>query len=171
MFYHKAIVGSTRTEVMRNLLGTKNIALICNRKIRTGECHHFWVTSRICVSEVISSADNSNCFPLYVLADGHDLRLGADSHPNFSTLFLKQLSAVLGNMQADKNGLPVGLAPEDIFNYAVFYSPGYRSRYAAFLKIDSPRLPLPGNLERALPDSAANWSPCTCWSRPRSTPS
>jgi hypothetical protein len=29
----------------------------------------------------------------------------------------------------------------------VFHSPGYRSRYAEFLKIDFPRLPLTGNLE------------------------
>jgi hypothetical protein len=36
------------------------------------------------------------------------------------------------------------LTPEDIFNYAyaVFHSPTYRSRYAEFLKIDFPRLPL-----------------------------
>jgi predicted helicase len=34
--------------------------------------------------------------------------------------------------------------PEDIFDYAyaVFHSPAYRSRYAQFLKIDFPRLPL-----------------------------
>ena len=41
------------------------------------------------------------------------------------------------------------LTPEDIFHYAyaVFHSPGYRSRYAEFLKIDFPRLPLTGSLE------------------------
>ncbi len=34
--------------------------------------------------------------------------------------------------------------PEDIFNYAyaIFHSPTYRTRYAEFLKIDFPRLPL-----------------------------
>ena len=39
--------------------------------------------------------------------------------------------------------------PEDIFHYvyAVLHSPGYRSRYAEFLKIDFPCLPLTGNLE------------------------
>ena len=31
--------------------------------------------------------------------------------------------------------------------YAVFYSPTYRSRYAEFLKIDFPRLPLTSNVE------------------------
>ena len=51
--------------------------------------------------------------------------------------------------QAKPHGLPVGLTPEDIFHYAyaIFHSPGYRSRYAEFLKIDFPRLPLTGNLE------------------------
>jgi hypothetical protein len=41
------------------------------------------------------------------------------------------------------------LKPEDIFHYAyaVFHSPGYRSRYGEFLKIDFPRLPLTVNLE------------------------
>jgi len=37
--------------------------------------------------------------------------------------------------------------PEDIFYYAyaVFHSPTYRSRYAEFLKIDFPRLPITSN--------------------------
>ncbi|MGE0430598.1 MAG: type ISP restriction/modification enzyme, partial [Hydrogenophaga sp.] len=149
MFYHNAIVGSPRAEVMRNLLRTQNIALIANRKIRTGECHHFWVSSRICVSEIISSADNSNCFPLYVVADEHGLNLGDSFGPNFSQSFLNQLCATLAVTKTDKAGLPAGLTPEDIFHYiyAVFHSPGYRSRYAEFLKIDFPRLPLTGNLE------------------------
>jgi REP element-mobilizing transposase RayT len=149
MFYHKAIVGSPRTEVMRNLLKTKNIALIANRKIRTGECNHFWVSSSICVSEIISSADNSNCFPLYVLKDEGGLNLGEDSRPNFSTTFLKLLSDSFGVKQTGRTGIPSCLTPEDIFHYiyAVFHSPSYRTRYAEFLKIDFPRLPLTGNLE------------------------
>ncbi|MCL4218726.1 MAG: DNA methyltransferase, partial [Candidatus Hydrogenedentes bacterium] len=45
------------------------------------------------------------------------------------------------------NGLPKGITPEEIFHYAyaVFHSPTYRSRYAEFLKIDFPRLPLTSN--------------------------
>ena len=39
------------------------------------------------------------------------------------------------------------LGPEDIFfyAYAIFHSPTYRQRYAEFLKLDFPRLPLTGN--------------------------
>jgi predicted helicase len=43
-----------------------------------------------------------------------------------------------------KGDLQATFGPEDVFNYmyAVFHSPTYRSRYAEFLKIDFPRLPL-----------------------------
>lgn len=41
-------------------------------------------------------------------------------------------------------GAPGTFGPEDVFHYmyAVFHSPTYRKRYAEFLKIDFPRLPL-----------------------------
>jgi predicted helicase len=60
---------------------------------------------------------------------------------------LDELSKRL-KLRKGSDGLPDGLTPEDIFHYAyaVFHSPGYRSRYAEFLKIDFPRLPLTGNL-------------------------
>jgi len=49
--------------------------------------------------------------------------------------------------------------PEDIFNYvyAVFHSPTYRTRYAEFLKIDFPRLPLTSDtgLFKALAENGA----------------
>jgi type ISP restriction-modification system protein len=56
---------------------------------------------------------------------------------------------VLGIQQRGIDGLPAGLTAEDIFYYAyaVFHSPGFRSRYAQFLKIEFPRLPLTGKLE------------------------
>jgi predicted helicase len=43
--------------------------------------------------------------------------------------------------------LPKDVTPEDIFQYAyaVFHSPTYRTRYAEFLKLDFPRLPLTSN--------------------------
>ena len=45
--------------------------------------------------------------------------------------------------------MPKGISPEDIFHYAyaALHSPTYRSRYAEFLKIDFPRLPLTGNMK------------------------
>jgi len=48
-----------------------------------------------------------------------------------------------------RGDLQQSIGAEDFFHYvyAIFHSPGYRSRYAEFLKIDFPRLPLTSNLE------------------------
>ncbi len=48
----------------------------------------------------------------------------------------------LDSARGDKQELLFG--PEDVFNYiyAIFHSPTYRKRYAEFLKIDFPRVPL-----------------------------
>ncbi len=150
MFYHSAIVGSPRSEVMRNLLRkTTNFAIIANRKIRTGSCQHFWVTSTMCVSEIISSADNSNCFVLYIFEDEKSLKLENSYQPNFSIQFLKQLRHKLNLPENKNNKLPQSVTPESIFCYiyAIFHSPTYRTRYAEFLKIDFPRLPLTSSLD------------------------
>src|SRR5690606_24939969 len=88
---------------------------------------------------------------LYLLPEqGNQRSLSFESHrkTNLGATFLKALARSL-QLPLGSSGLPAGLTPEDIFHYAyaVFHSPGYRSRYAEFLKIDFPRLPLPGNLE------------------------
>jgi predicted helicase len=68
--------------------------------------------------------------------------------PNFTRNFIVTLAETLG-LRIEKSNLPEGVTSEDIFHYtyAVFHSPGYRSRYAEFLKIDFPRLPITGKLD------------------------
>ncbi len=80
--------------------------------------------------------------PLY-LHDDDLLSLHATKGaPNFTAAFTTSLRSKLGSVATK-------LPPEDIFHYiyAIFHSPTYRSRYAEFLKIDFPRLPLTGSLE------------------------
>jgi predicted helicase len=69
--------------------------------------------------------------------------------PNLSPAFLKALGEKLRLPQTDPHGLLKDITPEDIFHYAygVFQSPTFRRRYAEFLKIDFPRLPLTGDLK------------------------
>jgi predicted helicase len=61
-------------------------------------------------------------------------KLGIVSRPNFSDEFLTEITNKLGYTPT----------PEAIFYYiyAIFHSPTYRTRYAEFLKIDFPRVPL-----------------------------
>jgi predicted helicase len=48
---------------------------------------------------------------------------------------------------AGESDLATTFGPKDIFHYiyTIFHSPGYRSRYEQFLKIDFPKVPLPAS--------------------------
>jgi predicted helicase len=69
--------------------------------------------------------------------------------PNLSPEFVADLESRLDlKFVSDGHGdLAATFGPEDVFNYiyAVFHSPTYRKRYAEFLKIDFPRVPLTSN--------------------------
>ena len=71
--------------------------------------------------------------------------------PNLSAKFVEELSERLElDFVPDGRGdLRKTVGPEDIFHYAyaVFHSPTYRTRYAEFLKIDFPRLPLTSDVK------------------------
>jgi predicted helicase len=67
--------------------------------------------------------------------------------PNLSADFVAQMEEKLGlAFDPHKTGHEAGerFGPEDVlaYIYAVFHSPTYRERYAEFLKIDFPRVPL-----------------------------
>jgi predicted helicase len=71
--------------------------------------------------------------------------------PNLSPTFIKDFSTNLkmSFIPDGKGDLQQTFGPEDSFNYiyAIFHSPTYRERYAEFLKIDFPRLPLTSNVD------------------------
>ncbi len=150
-----------RQEIMHNILDGKNIALITVRRIPTSqECRYFFVTKNIISNGVIRSDNQSidSIFPVYLYPNGH-LLPGMEEYaagpggrrPNFSTTFIGALKNYL-HLQFISDGkgdLATTFGPEDIFDYmyAVFHSPEYRERYAEFLKIDFPRLPLTSDVE------------------------
>jgi predicted helicase len=73
--------------------------------------------------------------------------------PNLNPKFIEDMSAKLGlEFVSESAGATLTdkqFTPEDVFHYAyaVFHSPTYRERYAEFLKIDFPRLPLTSNVK------------------------
>ena len=137
-----------RERVMRHMLGRQNIGIICTRQTRDE-----WgvlATRSVPAHKTCGAYDINFLFPLYLVAEADELDLGSnEERVNLSPPLLRQLSDALGLTTHRQSGLPAGLTPEDIFHYAyaVFHSPGYRSRYAEFLKIDFPRLPLTGRLK------------------------
>ena len=71
--------------------------------------------------------------------------------PNLNPDFVSAFASRLGlSFVSDGHGdLATTFGPEDIFHYiyAVFHSPTYRQRYAEFLKIDFPRVPMTSSPE------------------------
>jgi hypothetical protein len=131
----------------------KNLGLIVTRQLSLPCFQHVFVTRQLIDGNTISlqTREYNYLFPLYLhseQASQRALSFGNCGKTNLRTTFLKTLASRLA-ISIDDNGLPTGLAPEDIFHYAyaVFHSPAYRTRYAEFLKIDFPRLPLTGDLE------------------------
>jgi SOS-response transcriptional repressor LexA len=154
IFFHRSLVWSLAYPVNRNLVKPGNLALVTSRQLAMPPWNHVFCANAIVEMFLMSNKtkEGNHVFPLHVLPDDDDEQrsLGdEESRPNFFTAFLKQLASTLDLPQVRPHDLPEGLTAEDIFHYAyaVFHSPGYRSRYAEFLKIDFPRLPLPGSLK------------------------
>jgi len=164
--YDGRLVTRPRYEVMRHMLFPGNLGLIATRQTRNK-----WdvlVTKTLVGHKAISAFDISSLFPLYLDETNIGMDIGQrqigmaileNRRPNLSPIFLKTLAETLKLPQTPPHGLPEGVSPEDVFHYAyaVFHSPTYRQRYAEFLKIDFPRLPLTSDatLFRALAERGA----------------
>lgn len=156
LYYEPNLTSRPAEKVMKHMLGGPNLGLIATRQ--TQEKWDVLATNSLCGHKSCAAYDINSLFPLYLQEHSLSFDLGCTGigtaqsftkRPNLSAGFLKAFAATLQVPQNGAHGLPAGLTPEDIFHYAyaVFQSPVYRSRYAAFLKIDFPRLPLTGNLE------------------------
>jgi predicted helicase len=154
----RGFIGTPAFPLMRHLISGSNVAIACLRQTRRSETGTYLVGRGLIGKDIVSIFDIGTVFPLFLYDETLSFDLGSrdvgaarstNCRPNFSPSFLKTLAASLKLPQKGAHSLPDGVTPEDIFYYAygVFHSPSYRSRYAEFLKIDFPRLPLTGNLE------------------------
>ncbi|MDD5723119.1 MAG: hypothetical protein PHY29_05185 [Syntrophales bacterium] len=164
VFYHKAICERLRTEVMSHM-EQDNIALLTHRPQSPGDFTFVYCTKMIgdqCVA-ANKSAGGGNSFqlPIYVYSTDnqkatlfdYDICKDATKNrkPNLSPKFIDDLAARLKMkfIPDGKGDRKKTFGPEDIFSYmyAILHLPTYRSRYAEFLKMDFPRLPLTSNPE------------------------
>ncbi len=151
----RGFIGQPQPKVMRQFLRGPNLGLSIGRQGQAADTDEWSVVfcTNFFTEFNLFRRGGNNLNPLYSYPADNDgqreLSTVPRRSPNFTPSFLKALATSLELCQAGEHGLPDGLTPEDIFHYiyAVFHSPGYRSRYAEFLKIDFPRLPLTGNLE------------------------
>ena len=122
-------------------LSKPNLTLMASRQQQEIGFYHIFVTDIIgdCNTLSLNSRERNSYFPLYIYPDTENQQgnLFLERTPNFSPEFLTAIKEKLGYIPT----------PEKIFYYAysIFHSPTYRQRYAEFLKIDFPRLPLTKN--------------------------
>ena len=148
----KGFICRPRTNVMQHLLAGDNLGLITIRRSRRSQSYQefFIANTIISGSTAISALDINYFFPLYLYPTEKDEFLNGNGKPkkkaNFSHNFIKDVETRLKLKFIDDGtgDLTTTIAPEDLFHYmyAVFHSQTYRQRYAEFLKIDFPRLPL-----------------------------
>ena len=160
VIYSSKILARSREDVCQHQISFDNQALVTFRAIRELPWQHIFVTNLPIAKEYLSSLDNCYVFPLYlyptVAAAKQSSLLDVapwppdDAHggrtPNLDPKFVAEMAQKLGLTFTPNaaGNLETTFGPEDIFHYiyAIFHSPTYRSRYAEFLKIDFPRVPL-----------------------------
>jgi len=154
-----------RREVMRHMLVGRNVGIITTRQTR--DKWDVLATNLIVGHKSLAAFDINSLFPLYLYQHwGQDARNGPEArlervsnlHPGFvadieTRLRLRSIADGYGDLKET-------FGPEDVFHYiyGVLHSPTYRARYAEFLKIDFPRVPLTSKLDlfRALAAKGAD---------------
>ncbi len=156
-YHHKDVVDRTRDELMKHVLQRENICVGFGRQ-GIAVSDPVWALLTIAkwpIDKNVFRRGGVNVFPLYLyptdkpkttLFEETPTDAPGGRKPNLSPKFIENCAAKL-SMQFIQDGTgdrERTFGPEDIFNYmyAVFHSPTYRSRYAEFLKMDFPRLPL-----------------------------
>jgi len=154
-----------RPEVMGHMLAGPNLALIIPRRVETqGPWQHVSVATHLVEHVAVSLKTIDLVLPLYVYAQQRFGRnrqtsifdtAGPEAKdnrvPNLTASVVKLISQQLDiEYQSFGTGdLRASFAPEDVvrYSYAILHSPTYRARYAEFLKIDFPRVPLTSSLD------------------------
>ena len=140
---------SPSPRIMCHLLKENHALCVC-RGITSATWQHVLIANHVTENGYLSSraSESAHVFPLYLYPNSDELELATERSLNLSPAFLKALSEQLELPQTAGSGLPAGISPEAILGYlyAILHNSTYRERYAAFLKYDFPRIPLPRDL-------------------------
>ncbi len=176
--FNRHVAVHRRERVMRHMLAGKNLGITIGRAgqvINSEQWDIVFCTRNITEYNLYRRGGN-NLFPLYLYPDAwnitgrsasvrENINVPGNRQINLASEFISDFSTKLGmrwmpgrfdeSDGCDEQGeRQQAFGPEDVlaYMYAIFYSPNYRKRYAAFLKVDFPRLPLTSNaiLFRAL---------------------
>ena len=146
-----------RYDIMRHMIGGKNLALISVRQASFSETwQHIGITDKICEACIISNRGReiNYLFPLYLYAYKKSEKIpqslkklfgiadpfnGKERIENIHPAFREKINKKYNKI----------FSAEQIFFYiyAILHSPYYREKYQEFLRIDFPRIPFPDDKE------------------------
>ena len=132
----------------------KNLGLALARRVEIGEFTHVFCTRGVIGHHSVSLKEVNYLFPLWLGASNDApnslLEERRPKRPNLDPNFLRALADSLSSKTDERQAARgLSLEPEDVlaYIYALFHSPHYRERHEAQLKIDFPRVPLPGSVD------------------------
>ncbi|HKJ69980.1 MAG TPA: type ISP restriction/modification enzyme [bacterium] len=153
IIYHRSLIERGREEVMRHMIGGKNIGICIGRQWGSVGSPNYDVVfiSNTIIDLNLYRRGGELIFPLYIYPDtetekNHSSEGGGtmmmvfekdaeytDRRPNINMEYYHLLESTYGERPT----------PEEIlyYTYAVLYAPAYRQTYAEFLKSDFPRVP------------------------------
>ena len=153
-YFDEVAMDYPRTELRQHML-QPNLSLNVTRQTKAEFWRNAVVANTPTPALYTEIKDGSNVFPLYLYPDpakptllesGPPSSAPGGRRPNLAPDFVAAMAQRLGlRFVTDGRGdLAATFGPEDVFNYmyAIFHAPTYRERYAEFLKIDFPRVPL-----------------------------
>ncbi len=135
-----------RRELLDHVAGRENLCLLVPRQIGTAEWRHAFIANipaDNCLIATDTKAAN-HVLPLWRFTAG--TAASENLTPAFRTFLDTRYETLY--------------SPEEIlgFIYAILHAPAYRSRYAAFLRMDFPRIPFPENVDDFEELSSLGWA-------------
>jgi predicted helicase len=137
IFYHPQFVARLNTRIMQNFL-LPNYGIVLGRQGGATGSENWdvlFITNSL-IDQNIFRRGGGTVFPLYIYpnTENGQSNLIKEKNANFSPQFITAIQEKLGYLPT----------PEKIFYYiyGILHSQTYRDRYAEFLKIDFPRIPL-----------------------------
>jgi predicted helicase len=146
--FSRSVAVHRRERVMRHMLDGTNIGLAIGRAGQVIDQNKWDIAfcTRYITDFNLYRRGGNNLFPLY-LSDNTSTKT---RKVNLAVNFIVDCATRLGMswISYGHGDLEYTFGPEDVFSYiyALLYSPTYRKRYAPFLKIDFPRVPLTSNV-------------------------
>jgi len=154
ILYRPDMVDWPRPEVLGHMQ-QPNFALLANRQ--TKDDFAALCSRSLTERKIAARYDASSTFPLWLFQAGQERDSGQSAgasaspprrEPNLDPRFIRALREAMSLTEFDwhpeKPSAPLNAEKVFHYIYAILHSPGYRQRYAPFLKIDFPRVPIVG---------------------------